>query len=249
MKKARLRILSGIGIFIVIIGLTTAGTLIKYQEIKMEPLQTEEIVPDIYSVNNAFVNMFLIRDNDSFVAIDAGNDMNAISVELQKLKIDPNKVEAILLTHTHHDHTAAINLFKNARIYLSGNELEATGGKKPALLTLGKNSYSNPFSLLNDQQIIRFKKINVQVIFTPGHTPGSTCYLVNSQCLFVGDAFSLNKGKIDKPNASYTKNMKSAVHSLIKISNLPTTNYIFTAHTGYSSNYKNALADWKKIKE
>jgi hypothetical protein len=41
--------------------------------------------------------------------------------------------------------------------------------------------------------------------------------------------------------------MKTAIHSLSKIANLFNIEYIFTAHNGYSSDYKKAMVDWKKL--
>lgn len=227
-------------VFIFIIGFTLSG--FKSAEYKIEPLQTGEIATGIYAVNDKFVNMFVIRDGENYLVVDAGSDANNIKSELQKLKIEPDKVVAVLLTHTHHDHIAAINLFKNARIYLSDKETETKNGEKPKILTLGKDTYKNEFSFVTDQQIIHFKKTTVKALFTPGHTPGSTCYLVNDQYLFVGDAFSLNDDKkIDKPNKIYSKDMNAAIQSFGKINNLAHARYIFTAHTGYSGDYKNAI--------
>lgn len=66
-------------------------------------------------------------------------------------------------------------------------------------------------------------------------------YLINDKYLFVGDAFGLEKGKITKPNSFFTKDMDTAVKSFDKINNLPEAEYIFTAHTGYTADYKNAV--------
>jgi len=216
---------------------------------KREVLETKEIAPHVYSVNDTFVNIFLVQDNDNYVVIDAGSNLAAISKELEKLKINSDKVVALFLTHTHGDHIAAINLFKNATIYLSKQEIQTSTGEKPATLTLNNKNFINAYRLLEDQQIVRVNNLKIQGIHTPGHTPGSMCYLINDNYLFVGDAFSLTGGKIDKPNEMYSKDMKTAIHSLAKIANLPKAEYIFTAHTGYSNDYKTAMTDWEKIKE
>lgn len=76
---------------------------------------------------------------------------------------------------------------------------------------------------------------------TPGHTLGSMSYLVNDTCLFVGDAFGLKNGKVDTPNKFFSSDMKTAILSFDKISNLSDVEYIFTAHNGYTNNYKNAV--------
>lgn len=208
---------------------------------KMEPIETKEVVQGIYSVKDTFVNLFLIQTGDSYVVVDAGSNSDAVSKELQKLKINPDKVTALFLTHSHPDHIAAIGLFKNATIYISNKELPAVSQEKPTYLTLNKIEYKNKYYLLEDQQIVRVKNLSIKAIQTPGHTPGSMCYLINDKYLFVGDAFGLADGKIDKPNEGYTKDMKSAIISFEKINKLSKAEYIFTAHTGYSADYKNAV--------
>jgi glyoxylase-like metal-dependent hydrolase (beta-lactamase superfamily II) len=243
MKKKVIQFLKKTGVMILIFVLIIGNVAFKTKQVinNMKPTATMELVSGVYSINNNFVNMFIIRDGEKYIAIDAGADQNIITGELQKLKINPDKVEAVLLTHTHHDHTAALNLFKNAVIYLSKEELDPQKGEKPGILTLGDKTFTNKFSYLNDQQMIQFEKISVRAIFTPGHTPGSTSYLVNDNYLFVGDAFGLNNGKVDKPNKEYTKDMNAAIKSFNKINHLPKVHYIFTAHTGFSGNYKEAV--------
>lgn len=202
-------------------------------------LETKEIVRNVYSIKDDFVNLFLIKNNDKYIAVDAGTNLDVVSKELQKLKINPDKVVALFLTHTHYDHVAAIALFKNARIYVS--KLELPTAKKEATFTLDKISYKNAYSLLEDQQTIQVNGTKVKSISTPGHTPGSMCYLINDGYLFVGDAFSLINGKVDKPNKDYSKDMKSAIQSFKKINKFSKASYLFTAHCGISSNYKNAV--------
>lgn len=241
MKRFAKQTFSSYTINVFILFATACLMSMKPENKKMEPIETKEIVPGIYSIKDTFVNLFIIRDGDSYVVIDAGSNQKVIAQEMKSLKINPDKVEAILLTHTHPDHIAAIGLFKNAHIYLSANELETVDGLKPDKLKLGKETYKNEFSFVKHQQIIRFKAISIQVISTPGHTPGSTSYLLNRNYLFVGDAFSLNNGKVDKPNEIYTKDMKIAIESFENINNLPLAEFIFTAHTGYTNDYKNAV--------
>lgn len=120
-------------------------------------LETKEIVRNVYSIKDDFVNLFLIKNNDKYIAVDAGTNLDVVSKELQKLKINPDKVVALFLTHTHYDHVAAIALFKNARIYVS--KLELPTAKKEATFTLDKISYKNAYSLLEDQQTIQ---VNVE---------------------------------------------------------------------------------------
>ena len=214
---------------------------IKAQEKKMEPSETKEIVSKVYSIKDNFVNMFLIQDGENYIAVDAGNDIKAIENEFKTLQINPDKVIAVLLTHSDGDHVAALKLFKNATVYLSIDEEQMINGTTNRMKNYHNKIDATKYILLADNQTIQILNLKIKGISTPGHTPGSMSYLVSEKYLFVGDAFSLTNGKIDKPNEVYTDDMKTAILSFVKIANLPKAEYVFTAHTGYSSDYKNAV--------
>ena len=243
MNKTIKHILIGMGIVVLILAVATGVFMLrmKSEMKKMNVIETKEVVHNIYSIKDSFVNMFLLKDSDLYVAIDAGNDLNVISAGLKKLSIDPDKVMAVFLTHTDGDHVAALKVFKNATVYLSKEEEQMINGKTARMMGKQNKIDVKIYSLLNEQQTIRIGNIIIKGILTPGHTPGSMCYLINDKYLFVGDAFGLKNGKVDKPNDFFSSDMKSAVQSFDKINKLPKAEYIFTAHTGYSTDYKNAI--------
>jgi hydroxyacylglutathione hydrolase len=72
------------------------------------------------------------------------------------------------------------------------------------------------------------------------------CYLINDKYLFVGDAMSLKDGKIDEFPSLFNTDSKIALKSIRNITEIPSTEYIFTAHYGYINDYKNAVKDWGK---
>ena len=235
MNRTLKKILIGTGILVAILAIISGGFMIKMKSElkKMNVLGTKEVVHNIYSIKDSFVNMYLIKDSDCYVAIDAGNDRKVISDNLKILNINPDKVAAVLLTHTDGDHTGALRLFRNARIYLSKNEEQMINGKKTKLLFFHNRLSTKEYILLGG--------VSIKAIMTPGHTLGSMSYLVNDTCLFVGDAFGLKNGKVDTPNKFFSSDMKTAILSFDKISNLSDVEYIFTAHNGYTNNYKNAV--------
>lgn len=243
MKKKTKKVLIRIGIFIVIIAICMGGFMLKMKsELKnMHTVDTSQVVHNVYVIKDSFVNMFLVRDSDNFVAIDAGSDLNIIAQELKKLSINPNKVKAVFLTHTDGDHVGAIKLFKNAIVYLSTDEEPMINGQRTKMLFFHNKLDTKRYTLLDDQQIIPVGNIRLMAIKTPGHTVGSMSYLVNDSLLFLGDAFGLKDGKVDKPNKFFSHDMKVAIQSFSKIKNLPKAKYIFTAHTGYSNDYNNAI--------
>ena len=242
MNKTIKRILIGIGAVVVILLIVMGGFRMKMKSEmkKMSVIETKEVVHNIYSIKDSFVNMFLLKDSNNYVAVDAGNDIKVITAELKKLNIEPDKVAAVFLTHTDGDHVNALKLFKNARIYLSRDEEQMINGKTTKLMFFHNKLYTKEYNLLDDQQTVQIGNIRIKTITTPGHTPGSMSYLINDKYLFVGDAFGLKEGKVDKPNKFFSGDMKTAIQSFKKITNLPTAAYIFTAHNGFTSDYKNA---------
>jgi hydroxyacylglutathione hydrolase len=244
-------ILIGIASLIVILALVMGGFFFKMKsEIKkMHVIETKEIVRNVYSINDSFVNMFVVKDSNTYIAVDAGNDVKVIMSELKKLNINADSVKAVVLTHCDGDHTAALPLFKNAKVYFARDEEQMINGKTAKMMFYHNKIATTDYILLDDQQIVKVGNIVVQGIQTPGHTPGSMSYVINDKYLFVGDAFGLKDGRIDKPNKFFSKDMKMAIQSLTKIANLQHVEYIFTAHTGFTNNYKNAMIDWAKIEE
>lgn len=248
MKKILKRVLIGFGIAVLLIVLLLGGFMIKARsEIKqMTPIESKNIVDNIFSIKDSFVNFYLIKDSSTYIAVDAGNNLDTVSEELKKLNIDPDKIIALLLTHTDGDHSAAIKLFKNARVYLSDKEEQLLNGKKSRFLFFGNKIDAKVYSLIEDQQVINIGNLKIKGILTPGHTYGSMCYLINDIYLFTGDALSLKNGKIDKFNEFSNTDTKTAIHSIANVVQLPGTKYIFTAHHGYTDDYKNAVKDWPK---
>jgi len=243
MNKALKSVLIGLGIVIAVLVIAMGGFYFKMKSElkKMTVIETKEVIENVYSIKDTYVNMFLVKDSDNYVAIDAGTDIKTIEKQLDTLGINPEKVIAVMLTHTDDDHVAALTLFKNAKVYLSKDEEQMINGKTTKMLNFHNKIATANYTLLDDQQTITVGKTKIQGIATPGHTPGSMSYLVNDKYLFVGDAFGIKNGKIEKPNSFFSKDMKTAIKSFEKINNLPDAEYIFTAHTGYTDNYRNAV--------
>ena len=246
MKKTNKRILIVPGVFILVLVLLFIGYFLKARSIMkgMATIETSEIVADVFSVQDSFVNLYLVKNGENYIAIDAGNDKGKIEQELRKLKIEPDKIIAVLLTHTDGDHVAGIRLFKNAGIYLSRQEEQLLNGEKSRFFIFGNKIDAEKYKLVDDQEILNIESTKIQGFLTPGHTPGSMCYLINDSLLFTGDALKLNQGKIEKFYSFVTMDTETAAQSIGKIIRIPGVQYIFTAHNGYSDNFADAITDW-----
>lgn len=241
--------------FLLVIGiLVLAGILfflgvflkLRTEIAKMNPVETKKITDRIYSIHDTMVNAYLIRYEGGYIMIDAGNDPEIVKQELEKLNIDKNEITAVFLTHSDYDHVASIPLFDNAEIYLNKEELPMVNGSQPRLLIQYNKIDTEKYNLFVDGQSYTFKDITIRCIHTPGHTPGATCYIINDQYLFTGDALSLHNGKVHEFIKLATMDPETHRHSINKIGAIPNVEYIFTAHHGMTNDFDNAFSDWKK---
>ena len=131
------------------------------------------------------VNAFLIITPDKKILIDTGLGKQ-LPNQLEKLAINPEEIDIILLTHLHGDHIGGLvkdgeKRFPNAQIYLSQKEWDYWKDKNPAPVLTPYASQMNLFdpSNLNTELIPLLEGITG--IATYGHTPGHTSFLIESQ--------------------------------------------------------------------
>lgn len=232
--------LAGIILLLFILYIVRAKSAIK----QMTPVETMQITDNVYAIKDGYVNMYLIKDGANFIAIDAGNKKRVIKDGLKYLNIDPDKVTAIVLTHSDSDHAGAISLFKDARVYLPEDEEQVINGETGRFLFFGNHLNVENYKLLDDE-VIWIGGTKILPIPTPGHTPGATCYVINDAYLFTGDALSLKENRIDLFPKFINKNARRARKSISNITELKNVKYIFTAHYGYTDDYAGAVSQWE----
>ena len=118
--------------------------------------------------NNAYV--LVCRETNQSILIDTPADPNVFIAIAES-----TKVNRILITHSHSDHIAGfdevINTFK-VPVNISNYDSNALN--------------YDLLDDLKDDSKISFGNLNLQVLFTPGHTAGSTCFYLDGH-LFSGD--------------------------------------------------------------
>jgi glyoxylase-like metal-dependent hydrolase (beta-lactamase superfamily II) len=118
--------------------------------------------------NNVFV-MRCVATGDA-VLLDAANEHEKLLELCQRLN-----VRRVLETHGHWDHIQAVPQLRDAGYSVSVTAEDA------AMLP----SYDE---VIEDDSVIQVGNIRLHTILTPGHTPGSMCFLVEgSPVLFSGD--------------------------------------------------------------
>ncbi|MEG0910332.1 MAG: MBL fold metallo-hydrolase [Ruthenibacterium sp.] len=141
-------------------------------------------------------NTFLLFGNDGHAAVI---DPAASEAEyLAALKKENCVLTHIFLTHGHHDHVGAVAaLRRDTGAKLVMNEADA------------KLFHMTPDEVYTDGAEIYVDDMCFQVIFTPGHTPGSTCLLCD-ELLFSGDTlFAGEIGRCDLEGGDYGMMQKS----------------------------------------
>lgn len=242
MKGYKKIMIIGISILIGLIALLflTAMFKSKSEYSKMTPLDSGEVISGVYTVNNGHVNFYLVKHEDGYIAIDAGNNLKISKEEMDKLGINPKDVTTVLLTHTDSDHVASVELFENAKVYISEKEEQMINGETPRQLIFG-NKLNAEYSTLGDNEKIEVSNITIEGRFTPGHTPGSMSYILDDKYLFAGDSLSLKDGKAQLFNEFFNMDNELQNETINKISEFNDIEYIFTGHYGYTDDFKKAF--------
>ena len=149
-------------------------------------------------------NCYVISDdNGTGVIIDPGSDAENISLQLKQIGVKP---VAILLTHGHFDHVGAVNYLKNEynlQVYANIYEKGILSDASKIYVFGGEGEAVKVDKWVSDGDEICFGELKFKVLYTPGHTPGSCCYLIED-LLFAGDTiFYESIGRCDLPGGSF----------------------------------------------
>jgi len=242
MNKPLKRTLLALAILIGVAAIITGIMFFKFKSAleTLKPMETGMIFDDIFVVGDDYANMFILQDSTQFIVIDCGNNTTMIAEEMKKLGISPDNVVAVLLTHTDADHTGALELFGNAKLYMSSEEVQMINGTKSKFLWFGNSIPRTDYILLEDREIVWIGNMKVEGILVPGHTTGMMAYLINDKYLFTGDILSLREGNMAPIPKIFNMDTKQAIQSMEIIRHIPNAEYIITSHWGFAD-YKTAV--------
>lgn len=159
------------------------------------------------------------------VLIDPGAEYAAVNGA-----VCGRKVTAVLLTHAHFDHMlyARLWLKEGVRLYVHEKDAAALGNPELNLSGIVGAQLTLPQAdvLLKDGDKVEEAGICFDVLHTPGHTPGSVCYL-HEKSLFCGDTlFYQGYGRVDLAGGSETAMMAS----LARLMKLPDDTVCYSGH-------------------
>jgi len=175
----------------------------------------------IFTTGPFETNCYLVIDEQTKNAllIDAPPDSSMIILkEVKERKID---IKYIINTHGHIDHIADNYFIKNelnTKILIHKEDEPYFNPSNNLKLFFASELYPTiPDGYLNDGDILSIGDFELQVIFTPGHTPGGICLLGKKQkILFTGDTiFKENIGRTDLPGGNMDVLMQSIKNKIL----------------------------------
>lgn len=155
-------------------------------------------------------NCYIVYNDKSKKAfiVDAPGDYEIIKKEIQNLGL---AVEFVVLTHGHFDHIGACADFQRdgIKIYMSAKDKEILNSSE----NTGMGNFDK-FETVDLPERLYLGEDVLRVIETPGHTPGSVCFIFGD-FLFTGDTlFKESFGRYDLFGGNF-EDLKSSVFDIL----------------------------------
>ena len=192
----------------------------------------------MFTVGQVQENCFVLRAEDSKKAliVDPGDEAERILAPVEELGLE---VEAILVTHCHFDHIGAVAPVAKATgapVYCPQLEVPVLAD----IMSFVPWPGFGPFESYDaDETVSGGEKLNlagleIDVIFTPGHSPGHVTYSVpEHEAVFSGDVlFQGSVGRVDLPGGDWPTLLQS-ITTLVE--SLPADTRVFPGHMGITT--------------
>jgi glyoxylase-like metal-dependent hydrolase (beta-lactamase superfamily II) len=175
----------------------------------------------MFTVGPVQENCFILREKDTGTAliVDPGEEADRLLKAVDELGIE--KVEAILVTHTHFDHVGAVAPVARATgapVYCPELEREVLANIMDYVPWPGFGpfeSYEADHTVAGGETL-DLAGMKLDVLFTPGHSPGHVTYAIRAErALFSGDVlFQGSVGRVDLPGGDWPT-LLSSIQSLV----------------------------------
>jgi hydroxyacylglutathione hydrolase len=193
----------------------------------------------MFTVGPVQENCFIVREKDSGTAliVDPGEEADRLLKAVDELGIE--KVEAILVTHTHFDHVGAVAPVAQAigaPVYCPELEREVLANIMDYVPWPGFGpfeSYEADHTVAGGETL-ELAGFKIEVLFTPGHSPGHVTYAIRDEgALFSGDVlFEGSVGRVDLPGGDWPT-LLASIQSLVDEFAPETT--VYPGHMGITT--------------
>lgn len=173
---------------------------------------------------------YLIGDPESreCVVVDPAWDVEGL---LRVAESDGMKVVGALATHYHPDHIGGdlfgttvegvIRLQELAGVPVHCHRLEAPGIRAMTGLA------ASDLALHDGSDVVEAGGIRIELVHTPGHTPGSQCFLVDGRLVAGDTLFVQGCGRVDLPGGDAAEMHRTLTQRLAR---LPDSTVLFPGH-------------------
>ena len=176
-----------------------------------------------------FIYLIGDRNKRECVMVDPAWDVASVLKEAEK---DEMKVTGALVTHAHFDHVNGLDDFLKhvkGRIYCQRHEAEFL------------KEWRSDLKPVEDGEKLTVGKIQITFLHTPGHTPGSQCFLVENQLVSGDTLFIQACGRCDLPGGD----PEQMYYSLKRLSDLDKNTTLYPGHN-YSDEPASTIGQEKR---
>jgi len=192
----------------------------------------------MFTVGPVQENCFLVRQtgSDQAVIVDPGDEADRLLGAIEDLGVT---LDAILLTHTHFDHVGAVAPVAKA----TGAPVWCPEIEVPVLANIMDyvpwpgfgpfESYAADHTVAGGERL-SLAGMDIDVIFTPGHSPGHVTYAVDGEpALFSGDVlFEGSVGRTDLPGGDWST-LSASIQRLLD--GHPDDTVVYPGHMGLTT--------------
>lgn len=165
--------------------------------------------------------IYLIRFGEEAALVDAGcgRETERLFKNIRDCSVEPSSIKQLLITHCHFDHTGGIEAVRKRTgcqvvahgldaVFLEEGDSEVTAAR---WYGFSRNPISIDIKLQGDRNEIELGGRKIEAVHTPGHSPGSLVYLVESEglrVLFGQDVHGPIHESLRSNRSDYIKSLK-----------------------------------------
>jgi glyoxylase-like metal-dependent hydrolase (beta-lactamase superfamily II) len=241
----------------------------KSDEIMSNWFELNQVTPYLYVIRERldfieprfltkYTNMYLVLGEHSALLFDTGSGLGSLRDLISPIIGD--RELNVLNSHNHFDHIGGNDQFEETQIHrldfkklMSPMSVKFLEDANPPHLDYFKNNnfqitFSQSTVPLTGDELFDLGDIEAQVLFTPGHTPGSICLQLSSGEIFTGD--TLHYGAIFLPDNDQIHDYEQSMEELGDIIKENPKTLIYPGHESYKVEqklYSDFISEYSKL--